>query len=101
MKTLAICAVLLAGPLALGAGPAPTRKPPPTIRHIAVEDGGRELEVKITATEPLTPVIQIVTDPDRLIVDFPDALPGPELGSLFFDGGALRAVRVGMRRSSS
>lgn len=96
MKTVVICAVLLGACRQLNAVPVPGSKPTATIRRIAVTGGNHDLEVEITASEPITPQTQTVTGPDRLIVDFPGALPSGELHKVFVNRGNLRDVRVGL-----
>lgn len=100
MKTVVIYAVLLSGCLQLNAVPAPSCKPTATIRHIAVTGGDHDLEVQITASEPITFQPQTVTGPDRLIVDFPGALPGGELHKIYVNRGDLRDVRVGLHSAN-
>lgn len=95
-----ICAVLLGGCLQLNAVPVPGSKPTTTIRRIAVTGGGHDLEVEITVSEPITPQTQTVTGPDRLVVDFPEALPSAELHKVFVNRGNLRDVRVGLFSSN-
>jgi hypothetical protein len=100
LKTAVIYAVLLSGCLQLNAVPAPSSRPTATIRHIAVTGGDHDLEVQITASEPITFQTQTVTGPDRLIVDFPGALPGGELHKVFVNRGGLRDVRVGLHSAN-
>jgi AMIN domain len=96
LKTVVISAVLLGGCLQLNAVPVPDSKPTATIRRIAVTGGDHDLEVEITASGPIAFQTQTVTGPDRLIVDFPEALPSGELHKLFVNRGNLRDVRVGL-----
>jgi AMIN domain-containing protein len=96
LKTLAICAVLLAGCLQLNGIPVQAGKQVATIRHIAVTGGDHDLDVEITATVPTTARTQTVTDPDRLIVDLAESLPGAGLHKIFVNRGKLIDVRVGL-----
>jgi hypothetical protein len=100
LKTVVIYAVLLSGCLQLNAVPAPGSKPTATISRIAVTGGDHDLEVQITASKPITFQTQTVTGPNRLIVDFPEALPGGELHKVFVNRGGLRDVRVGLHSAN-
>jgi hypothetical protein len=93
---LAICAVLLACRLQLSGIPVQAGKQVATIRHIAVTGGDHDLNVEITATVPITARTQTVTDPDRLIVDLPEALPSAGLHKIFVNRGKLMDIRVGL-----
>lgn len=68
----------------------------PTVRHVDVLSSGSHLEIEITTSEPLTPQTQIITGPDRLIVDFPGALPDARLHNLAVNRGEVKGVRVGL-----
>jgi hypothetical protein len=67
-----------------------------TISHIAVTGDHQDLGVEITTTAPITPRVQTVTDPDRLIVDIPEALPSSDLHKILVNRGILRDIRVGL-----
>jgi hypothetical protein len=65
------------------------------IRHVAVVKSGDGLQVEIQTSQRVMPLTQVVTDPDRLIIDFSDAVPGPELRALTVNKGAVKGVRIG------
>jgi hypothetical protein len=71
-----------------------------TIRHITVSGDDHDLDVEISATIPVTPLTQTVTDPDRLIVDLPEARPAAGLQKILISRGNLRGVRVGLLKSN-
>jgi hypothetical protein len=96
LKTLPICAVLLAGCLQLNGIPVQAGKQVATIRHIAVTGGDHDLDVDITSTVPIAARTQTVTDPDRLIVDLPESLPIAGLHKIFVNRGKLIDIRVGL-----
>jgi hypothetical protein len=96
LKTLAICAVLLGGCLQLNGIPVQAGKQVATVRHIAVTGGDHDLDVEITASGPITARTQTVTDPDRLIVDIPESLPGAGLHKTLVNRGKLTGIRVGL-----
>jgi hypothetical protein len=65
------------------------------IRHVAVVKSGDGMQIEIQTSQRVMPLTQVVTDPDRLIIDFSDAVPGPELRALIVNKGAIKAVRIG------
>jgi hypothetical protein len=56
---------------------------------------GSNVEVEVIASQPVTPQAQVITGPDRLILDFPNSLPGNKLRNLTVERGELKGVRVG------
>jgi hypothetical protein len=92
LQTVAVCAVLFGG----RAQTVEAGQPAATVRHIAVTGDGHDVDVKITASKPIAPRTQFVTDPDRLIVDLPEARPDPGLQKIAIHRGKLRDVRVGL-----
>ncbi len=65
------------------------------IRHVAVVKSGDGMQIEIQTSQRVMPLTQVVTDPDRLIIDFSDTVPGPELRAVTVNKGAVKAVRVG------
>lgn len=53
-----------------------------------------QLQIQTNATT--APQAQIVTSPERLVVDIPNALPGPELRGIPIRSGEVRGVRVSL-----
>jgi hypothetical protein len=70
--------------------------PAATLSHITVTGAHHDLGVAITTTAPITPRIEIVTEPARLIVDLPDVLPSAGLRKIFVNRGKLKDIRVGL-----
>jgi AMIN domain len=68
---------------------------PTTIRRIAVL-GGASFEVEITASQPITPEVHVITGPDRLVIDFPNALPENGLHNISVNRGEVKGIRVGV-----
>lgn len=92
LETLAVCAVICGGGLQL----VQAGQQAATVRHITVIGDDHDLGVEITATKPITPRTQTVTDPDRLIVDLPEARPDAGLQKVAINRGKLRDVRIGL-----
>ena len=67
------------------------------VRHVVVRGTGEAMEVEIqTSGTPLSPNTQAITGPDRIVVDFPGALPSAELRALKVNRGALKGIRSGL-----
>jgi hypothetical protein len=80
---------LLAGPLA-----AQDRT---FVRHVAVRNGGTAIEVEIHISgAAVSPTTQAITGPDRIVVDFPGALPASALHALKVHRGPLKGIRSGL-----
>jgi hypothetical protein len=71
--------------------------PSAEVQHVVVRGTGNAMEVEIqTSGAPLAPDTQAITGPDRIVVDFPGAIPAAELRALKVNSGALKGVRAGL-----
>jgi hypothetical protein len=61
-----------------------------------LNSGANKLEIEIQTSQPIAPRTQEVSDPTRLVVDFPEAKPGPELRAVAVNRGDVKGVRVGL-----
>jgi hypothetical protein len=69
----------------------------PHVRAVVVRGSGDATEIEIqTSGTPVAPDTQVITGPDRIVVDFPGALPSPDLRALTVNSGALKGVRSGL-----
>jgi hypothetical protein len=79
---------------------ASAQKPAPAsahVQHVVVRGTGDAMEVEIqTSGTAVAPDTQAITGPDRIVVDFPGALPAAELRALKVSRGPLKAVRSGL-----
>lgn len=67
------------------------------VSHVSVREVGSAIEVEIHTTGTIaSPNTQVITGPDRIVVDFPGALPASELRALKVNRGALKGVRSGL-----
>ncbi len=67
------------------------------VQHVVVRGADDAAEVEIqTSGAPVAPDTQAITGPDRIVVDFPGALPSAELLALKVNRGALKGVRSGL-----
>ena len=94
-KALA-CALVVCGSMAWSAAPQAPGTPAVTIRRVAVLGNSNYVEVEITASQPVTPQTQVVTGPERLVIDFPNAVPGSDLRNVPVNRAEVKAVRVGL-----
>jgi hypothetical protein len=78
------------------AAPQAAGKSGVTIRRVAVLGSGNDMRIEITASEPVTPQTHLVTGPDRLVIDFLNAVPGSDLHDIPVNGGEVKGVRVGV-----
>jgi hypothetical protein len=72
----------------------------PVIRQIKILGAKDSVEIEIDASDRITPQTQVLTGPDRLVVDFPNAVPAPQLRSQSIYVGAVRDIRAGLFRSN-
>ena len=71
------------------------------VRHVAIRQNAEgATEVAIETSRRVVPLTQIVTDPERLVIDFPDAVPGPQLRSLPGNNGEVKGIRTGLFSSN-
>ncbi len=94
MTCLSRYALLLAIPTSLVA--PLSAQSPARVQHVAVLGSGQALEVEIQASGTVAPQSQLITGPDRIVVDFPGTLPAAELRTLNVNRGALKSIRVGL-----
>lgn len=71
-----------------------------TVERLAVVGSEQGLGVQVIASAPVTTEAQMLTGPDRLVIDFPGALPGRALRGLRLNQGQIKAVRAGLFRSN-
>ena len=87
-------ALLLAGTLIVS--PLASQNAP-RVQHVSVLGSGQAIEVEIRTSAAIVPQSQAITGPDRIVIDFPGALPAPELRNLSsVNRGALKAIRTGL-----
>jgi hypothetical protein len=67
-----------------------------TLRRVAVLGRSSGVEVEIVASGPVTPQAQAVTGPDRIVIDFPNALPGSVLRHFAVNRGEVKGIRTGL-----
>jgi hypothetical protein len=69
---------------------------PARVGHVSVLASGGVIEVEIQTSGAVTPQSQMLAGPDRIVVDFPGALPGNDLRATAVNRGALKAIRTAL-----
>ena len=70
--------------------------PTAAVRHIQVLGSKNVVEIEIEASDRVVPETRVLTGPDRLVVDIPNAVPGSQLRSQSVNRGEVKDVRVGL-----
>ena len=92
---LLVCVLMIGGSLAVLLAAPAAANDVATVRQVAVL-GGASFEVEITASQPITPRVLVITGPDRLVIDFPNALPERGLRNISVNRGEVKGIRVGL-----
>lgn len=66
------------------------------VQQISFKGSGEAIEVQIQTSAGIVPESQSIASPDRIIVDFPGALPAADLRSMKLNYGPLKAIRTGI-----
>ena len=69
---------------------------PPLVRRVQVMGDRNPVEIEIEGSERLVPEAQVLTGPDRLVVDFQNAVPDAKLRNQKWARGDVKGVRVGL-----
>jgi hypothetical protein len=67
-----------------------------SVRSVKVLGSKDTVEIEVEASERIVPQTQLLTGPDRLVVDFPNAVPSNDVRSQSVDRGQVKDVRVGL-----
>jgi hypothetical protein len=76
-----------------------TSAPQAAIRSVKVLGSKDAVEIEVEASDRIVPQTQVLTGPDRLVIDFPNAVPSSQLRSQSVDRGEVKDVRVGLFQS--
>ncbi len=72
----------------------------PSIRRMQVLGGKNQVEIEIEASDRVIPQTNVLTGPDRLVVDFVNAVPGAQLRNQAVNRGEVKSLRVGLFSSN-
>jgi len=67
-----------------------------SVRSVKVLGSKDTVEIEVEASDRIVPETQMLTGPDRLVVDFPNAVPGTQVRNQSIDRGEVKDVRVGL-----
>jgi hypothetical protein len=79
---------------AAAAAKAPAAQPVATLQSVTVTGAPGGITVEFAASQPVALRSQTATDPDRLVLDFPNTQPAPDLHSKLLNQGDLKGYRV-------
>jgi hypothetical protein len=68
----------------------------PSVRRVQVLSKQNPIEIEIEGSGSLVPEAQILSDPDRLVVDFSNAVPSAQLRNQTLNTEEVKSVRVGL-----
>jgi hypothetical protein len=71
-----------------------------SVRQVKVVGSRGAVEIEVEATDRIVPQTQVLTGPDRLVVDFPNSLPGTALRNQSVNMGQVKDVRFGLFQSN-
>jgi len=72
----------------------------PSIRKVQVLRSTGQVEIEIEASDRIVPRANIITGPDRLIIDFVNAVPGAQLRNQKVNREEVKNLRVGLFSSN-
>jgi AMIN domain len=87
-----ICGFLLTG--ATSQARAAAAKPAGTVQSVTVTSTATGASVEIATSQPIAVRSQLVTDPDRLVLDFSNAQPASDLRTKLLNQGEIKGFRV-------
>jgi AMIN domain len=99
-KWASACTVTFFMAIGLWAPNTQAQAAPVAIQRIAVVGSEQGLGIRINTNGPVTTEAQVLNNPDRLVIDFPGALPGSGLRGLRLNQGQIRAIRAGLWRTN-
>lgn len=71
-----------------------------SVKRVQVLGSKDAVEIEVEASDRITPQTQVLTGPDRLVIDFPNAKPGADLRSQSVYRGQVKDLRVGLFHSN-
>lgn len=89
---------LFSAALCLGVSAAPLLAQV-SVRSVKVLGAKDAVEVEVEASDRIVPQAQVLSNPDRLVVDFPNSRPSDAVRSQSVDRGEVKDIRVGLFQS--
>ena len=70
-----------------------------SVRSVKVLGSKDTVEIEVEASDRIVPETRVLTGPDRLVVDFHNAIPSSQVRNQSVDRGEVKDVRVGLFQS--
>jgi hypothetical protein len=67
-----------------------------TVRSVKVLGAKDAVEIEVEASDRIVPQTQLLTGPDRLVIDFANSVPSKQVSSQSVDRGQVKDIRVGL-----
>jgi hypothetical protein len=67
-----------------------------SVRSVRVLGSKNSVEIEVESSDRIVPETRVLTGPDRLVIDFPNAVPSSEVRNQSVDRGEVKSVRVGL-----
>lgn len=67
-----------------------------SVRSVKVLGSKDTVEVEVESSDRIVPETRVLTGPDRLVIDFPNAVPSSQVRNQSVDRGEVKDVRVGL-----
>jgi hypothetical protein len=71
-----------------------------SVRQVKVVGSHGAVEIEVEASDRIVPQSQVLTGPDRLVIDFPNSVPGTALRNQSVNVGQVKDVRFGLYQSN-
>ncbi len=71
-----------------------------SVRTVKVLGSKDTVEIEVEASDRIVPETRVLTGPDRLVIDFPNAIPSKQVRNQSVDRGEVKDVRVGLFQSN-
>ena len=94
-RNMRACTLLIVAMLPMLASGQSATPAVATVNRIALLGGSANVEVEITASRRITPQVQVLTGPERLVIDFPGSVPARTLRNV-----SASRIRVGLFASN-
>ena len=70
-----------------------------SVRSLKVLGGKDAVEIEVEGSDRMVPQTKVLTAPDRLVIDFPNAIPGAQLRNQSVNAGEVKDVRFSLFQS--
>ena len=70
-----------------------------SVRQVKIMGNKEAVEIEVEASDRIVPQTQVLSGPDRLVIDFPNSVPGAQLRSQSVNRGKVKDLRIGLFQS--